>query len=479
LHVTVSRDSGLSLRDQLREAIQEKIKTGVLRPGERLPSSRQLADDLHLARSVVVEAYQQLEAEGYLTSVPRSGTRVAELALNGMVSDLIPLAGETETELPGGIPVRWDLRVGLANTRNFPRREWLASLQRALQHATPAQLEYPPVSGIDDLRVALASYLGRVRAVRTLPEHIMITAGFAQGLSVICQVLGEWGNDALGVEDPGHPNQRRFVEGMGLRSVPIPVDDQGMDIAALEASGVRAVLLTPSHQFPTGVALSDDRRAAIVAWARRVGGLIIEDDYDGEFWFDGADRPASLQSLAPDCVIYGGSVSKTLVPGLRLGWLAIPGSLMRAMESARMFRDLGISTICQLAYTWFIKTGRLNRHLLWMNRRYCEHRAALVSTLCAELPGAQVMGRAAGLHCTVRLPIGMDEYLVTAAAARHGIVVRGASSCFCEVPPPATSLIISYANYYPDSLASAMSALAAAALSTPAGRLAKGRHSGR
>ena len=466
LHVTISRDSALPLRDQLRGAIQEKIKTGVLRPGQRLPSSRQLANDLGLARSVVVETYQQLEAEGYLSSVPRSGTRVAELALNGMVNDLIPLAGEAEPELPGCFPVRWDLRVGLADTRNFPRRDWMASLRQAVQHATPAQLEYPPVSGIEDLRVALASYLGRVRAVRTLPEHLMITAGFAQGLSVVCQMVGERGQDALAVEDPGHPSERRFIEGMGLRSVPIPVDEEGLDIAALEASGVRAVLLTPAHQFPTGVVLSSDRRAALVAWARRVGGVIIEDDYDGEFWFDGADRPPSLQSLAPDCVIYGGSVSKTLAPGLRLGWLAIPGPLMAAMESARMSRDLGIDTICQVAYTWFIESGRLDRHLLVVNKRYSQHRSALASALSAELPGAQVIGRAAGLHCTLRLPDGMDEHRVTASASRHGVVVRGASACSCVVPPPAASLIIGYANYHPDSLASAMRALAAATRAT-------------
>lgn len=476
LHVTISRASQLSLRDQLRGAIQEKIKAGMLRPGQRLPSSRQLANDLRLARSVVVEVYQQLEAEGYLTSVPRSGTRVADLAMNGLVTDLMPLAGEAKAELSDSVPVRWDLRVGLADTRNFPRREWLASLRQAVQHAAPAHLEYPPVCGIDDLRVALASYLGRVRAVRALPANIMVTAGFAQGLSLICQMLGGQGHTALAIEDPGHPSERRFVEGLGFRSVPIPVDDEGMDIDALAASGVRAVLLTPAHQFPTGVVLSAERRAALVAWARRVGGLIIEDDYDGEFWFDGPDRFPALQSMAPDCVIYGSSVSKTLVPGLRLGWLAIPGGLTAAMEVTRMYRDLGISAICQLAYALFIESGRLDRHLLAMNKRYSQHRTALVSTLHAALPGAQVIGRAAGVHCTARLPVGMDEQQVTASAARHGVVVRGASSCSYAAPPPDASLIIGYANYHPDSLVSAMCTLASAAHATVSDRRA---HAGR
>lgn len=261
------------------------------------------------------------------------------------------------------------------------------------------------------------------------------------------------------------------MEGIGLRAVPIPVDGEGMDIASLEASGVRAVMLTPAHQFPTGVVLSPDRRAALVAWARRVGGVIIEDDYDGEFWFDGSDRPPSLQSMAPDCVVYGSSVSKTLAPGLRLGWLAVPGPLMLAVESTRMSRDLGVSTICQIAYSLFIEAGRLDRHLLQMNRRYRQHRTALVSTLGAESPSVEVIGRSAGLHCMLRLPQGTDEHQVVDAAARHGVVVRNASYCYYEAPPPASSLLIGYANHHPDSLANAARILAAAIRDTAESRL--------
>lgn len=410
----------------------------------------------------MVEAYQQLGAEGYLTPVPRSGTRVADRAAHGTAADMMPLAGEAGIEQPSRVPVSWDLRPGLADARNFPRREWTASLHKAVQDAVPSHLDYPPPSGIYELREVLAAYLGRVRAVHTLPEHIMITAGLAQGLSVVCQTLLDQGHTSLAIEDPGHPSERRFVEGVGLGAVPIPVDGEGMDIAALEASGVRAVMLTPAHQFPTGVVLSSSRRAALIAWARRVGGVIIEDDYDGEFWFDGPGRPPSLQSLAPDCVVYGSSVSKTLAPGLRLGWLAIPGSLMAAVESTRVHRDLGISTICQIAYAHFIEVGRLDRHLLHMNKRYRQHRTALVSALRAESPGVEVVGRSAGLHCLLRLPRDTDEHHVVDAAARHGVAVRGASCCYYEAPPPAGGLVIGYANHHPDSLASAARALAAA-----------------
>jgi GntR family transcriptional regulator / MocR family aminotransferase len=207
--------------------------------------------------------------------------------------------------------------------------------------------------------------------------------------------------------------------------------------------------------------LSPFRRAALVAWARRVGGLIVEDDYDGEFWFDSTDWPPSLQSMAPDCVVYGSSVSKTLAPGLRLGWVVVPGQLMAAAEAARMTHDLGMDAISQLAYCLFIETGRLDRHLMQMNKRYRQHRAALVSTLCAEFPGVAVVGRAAGLHCMVRLPHGMDERQVVDVVARHGVVVRGAGHFHYEAPPPAAGLVMGYAHHHPDSLVRAARTMAA------------------
>lgn len=456
LHINVDRDSLVPLHEQLRQGIKHMIAAGVLRPGERVPSTRDLSVDLRVARSVIVEAYEQLAAEGYLATSPRSGTRVAEKALAG--ADTAQMSGEQESN--GRLPVRWDLRTGLADGGGFPRREWLASLEEAVMAGTTSHLEYPPVSGITELRAELSAYLGRVRAVHAAPENIMITLGYAQGLSLIGEALRDQEHQTIAVEDPGHPGERRFLEDIGLRSIGVPVDDEGVDVMALSRSAARAILLTPAHQFPTGAVLSARRRVALVEWARKVGGLIIEDDYDGEFWFGGPGRPSALQSLAPGCVAYGGSASKTLAPGLRLGWFAIPPTLMPTVERIRMRRDMGHSAICQLAYAHFITSGRLDRHIRRMNRRYAERRQALLSVLETELPEAQVVGSAAGLHCLVRLPEDLDEWRVVRAARCNGVVVRGLSMLYCERKPTAPGLLIGFAAQPPDSLAQAMRVLA-------------------
>jgi GntR family transcriptional regulator / MocR family aminotransferase len=441
------------LYEQLRQGIKHLINTGILRPGERMPSTRHLSMDLRVARSVIVETYAQLTAEGYLAALPRSGTRVADAALAGTGATKVP----GEPEGIGRLPVRWDLRTGLADGGGFPRKEWLASLEDAIMASTTSHLEYPPVCGLPELRTELSAYLGRVRAVQAAPEHIMITLGYAQGLSLIAEALLDQGHRAIAVEDPGHPGERQFLGHIGLRIIGVPVDDEGVDVAALSCSGARAVLLTPAHQFPTGVVLSARRRAALIKWTRKVGGLVIEDDYDGEFWFGGPGRPSSLQGLGPDCVAYGGSASKTLAPGLRIGWFAVPPALMPTVERIKMRRDMGHSTICQLAYANFMTSGRLDRHIRRMNLRYAERRQALLSALESEVPDAEAMGAPSGLHCLVRLPMDLDERRVVRAARSNGIVVRDLGTLYCELAP---GLLIGFAAQPPDSLAQATRVLA-------------------
>jgi GntR family transcriptional regulator/MocR family aminotransferase len=376
----------------------------------------------------------------------------------------VPSAGRE----PGpGQAIRWDLRVGQADVSSFPRGDWSTCLQRVVRHASGAQLDYPPAAGVPELRAELASYLGRVRAVLTRPEQMMVTSGFAQGLSLLCHLLREQGHDSIAVEDPGHPSERRFIEGIGLRVVAIPVDGEGMDVDALAASRCRAVLVTPAHQFPTGAVLSPRRRAALVAWAQRRHGLVIEDDYDGEFWYGGAGRPAGLQPLDPDRVAYGGSASKSLAPGLRLGWLAVPAPLMPALERIRRRHDLGVSTIDQYAYTMLIQSGRLDRHLRRINKRYRERREALVRAVATGLPGARVTEPAAGLYSFVALPDHIDEAALVPAARRQGVLVQGVGHFACERPPPSAGLIVEHAKHPPDSLAAAVAALGRAARSLP------------
>ncbi|MEV6597104.1 PLP-dependent aminotransferase family protein [Actinoplanes sp. NPDC051346] len=458
LQLSVDRGSIRPLHEQLRSGIKQMIEAGTLRPDAPLPSSRRLADDLGLARSVVVEAYQQLSAEGYLVSVDRSGTRVARHAL----TIASPAARAPQSEEPASTdpPIRWDLRTGLADVSGFPRGEWSMCLQQVLQTATPAHLEYPSLSGVVELRRELAAYLGRVRAARTSADTIMLTAGFAQGLALLCTMLAEMGHTAVAVEDPGHPGQRRFIEGIGLNTVGIPVDAEGLDVEALAASGARAVLLTPANQFPTGAVLSDRRREGLTSWARQVDGLVVEDDYDAEFWFDSPRRPASVQGIDPDHVAYGGSASKTLAPGLRLGWLAVPAHLMPALKRARARQDLGASTLDQLAYAEFIATGRLERHLRRMRKRYHERLTTFVGAVDAHLPELKTSS-SVGLHSFLTLPSHLDERSLVKAARRSGVLLHGAEH-FTRDRPASPGLVVGYARHTPDALIGAVRALAAA-----------------
>ncbi|WP_025617476.1 PLP-dependent aminotransferase family protein [Salinispora cortesiana] len=458
LQLNLDRQSTTPLIEQLRSGIKSMIEAGALRPGAPLPSSRLLAADLRIARSVVVEAYQQLTAEGYLISVDRSGTRVANLA---PAQDRAVTGASGEPAL-STVSARWDLRTGLADVSGFPRAEWLTCLRRVLQTATPEHLEYPALAGAAELRSELTSYLGRVRAVRTTADTLMTTAGFAQGLALLSNMLLDLGHATVAVEDPGHPGQRRFLEDIGLRPVPVPVDDEGIDVQALAASEARAVLVTPVHQFPTGVVLSESRRAALVTWARKVDGIIVEDDYDAEFWFDDAERPPAVQGLAPERVVYGGSASKTLAPGLRIGWLAAPAHLTPVLERARARQDLGSSTIDQLGYADFIATGRLERHLRQMRRRYRERLEAFTAAVANLLPDFRLIGSPAGLHTFLAIPPYLGERALVDAAARRGVVVRGADHFAFHHRPPTPGLVVGDAVHSRDSLVGAASALAAA-----------------
>ncbi|WP_345284778.1 PLP-dependent aminotransferase family protein [Kitasatospora albolonga] len=428
LSVEVDRSSATSLAGQLQDALRHRITDGVLRPGTRLPSTRRLADDLGVSRSVAVEAYEQLAAEGWLTGRHGSGTCVSERA--GGTDSTAPPPAVALREPEPAAPVRWDLRTGRADPGNFPRQEWLASYRTVLAAAGREELDYPPVAGHPSLRRALADYLGRVRGVRTEAGSVMVTAGFAQGLSLLCEALPRLGIRTLAVEDPGHRSQRRFIEECGMRVVPVRVDHEGIDVGELAASGARAVLVTPAHQYPTGVVLSSARRQALVRWARESDGLVVEDDYDGEFWFDREVRPAALQELAPEHVVYAGTASKALVPGLRIGWLAVPPPLTAALDRVRSRRDLGTDGLTQCAFAELITSGLLDRHLRRVRARYRRRREAFTRAAAELLPEATLLGVSAGLHGYLQLPPTTDESALTSAALTRSVLVHGGA------PPP-------------------------------------------
>ncbi|MGW7362901.1 MocR-like pyridoxine biosynthesis transcription factor PdxR [Streptomyces sp. NPDC054841] len=437
--VEVIRDSKNSLTSQIQRSIKREISEGVLQPGTRLPSSRRLADDLEVSRSVVVEAYGQLVAEGYLEATRGAGTRVVpHLSAEPVVPALLD-----EGQVPAA---RWDLRTGGRNIPAFPRREWLSCYERVLHSAVPADHDYPPLAGAVRLRAELARYLGRLRGIRTTAEQIMVVAGFAQALGLLCAVLPDAGVDALGIEDPGHPGQRQFIHESGLRSVPIPVDEEGIDVEALAASQVRAVLVTPAHQFPTGVTLSPRRREALARWAHDVDGWVIEDDYDGGLWYERGTRPLALQRVAPEHVVYAGTASKALAPGLRLGWLAAPAGMLDRLLRARARHDLGTDNLTQLAFAELLRSGLFDRHLRRLNSQCRSRRDALEEAVRRHLPGAVVLGQAAGLHAYVRLPRHTDESALVAGALRRSVLVRGGAAFQARPRWDAPALVVGHAH---------------------------------
>ncbi|MGW1129134.1 MocR-like pyridoxine biosynthesis transcription factor PdxR [Streptomyces sp. NPDC002526] len=438
--IDVSREHVLPLTVQIQESIKREIAEGALHPGTRLPSSRQLAEDLRLSRSVVVEAYGQLVAEGYLEAAHGSGTRVAAH---------LAAAPQTPTLLADSRPepvARWDLRAHTTDPAAFPEREWLTAYQRAVRRMEPRELGYPPLSGLTPLRTELAGYLGRARGVHTTREHIMVVAGFAQAFGMVCEVLPRLGIDTLAVEDPCHPRQRQFIGESGLRCLPVPVDEDGIDVTALARSGARAVLVTPAHQFPTGVVLSAERRAALVRWAQEADGWIIEDDYDGDLWLTHGRRPTALQRLDPSRVLYAGTASKSLAPGMRLGWLAVPPRLHGPLEEARARRDLGCEALTQLAFAEFLATGLFDRHLRRRRARLRTRAETLHQAVRRHLPGARIAGATAGLHACLQLPYRVDEPSLVTGARRHSVLVRGGRAYHHRPWLARPTLVVGYAS---------------------------------
>ena len=411
LLLELDRSDGRPLYARLENALRRAIRTGRLEPGARLPSTRALAGDLSISRGTVIEAYAQLSAEGYLVGRVGSGTRVAALPRAGADT-----ASQTRID---DVP-RWDFRPGLPDPATFPRSAWSAASRRALQGLPDRALAYPPAAGAAALREALAAYLRRVRGVDADPARIVICAGFAQGVALVGQVLKARGVDVVGIEDPGYWQLPRHLAFAGLDVEPIATDEQGVSTDAVASSGVEAVVVTPAHQFPTGVLLSPSRRASLIGWATKGRGLVIEDDYDAEFRYD---RPSvgALQGLASDQVIYAGSVSKTLSPALRLGWLVLPTSIVEAVIEAKAAADLGAPLLPQLALAQMLGTAAYDRHVRRVRRLYRQRRDALVAALAHHAPDIAVHGLNAGLHAVARLPEGVDESALVKAAAERSV----------------------------------------------------------
>lgn len=462
VHVNLDRAKG-GITDQIASRLREAIREGRLAAGVRLPATRELARDLGVSRGVVVEAYERLVAEGFLISRVGAGTRVAPAGVR---------PPGTAARPPRRVRPYYGLRPTTPDLTGFPRERWLAAIKHVLATMPPDALDYADPGGVEELREEIAGRLRRVRAADVHPDNVVIVGGVAQGLSLSVRALaalasgsavarrarhdldwfmerirdgdgvpGAWPyppspSVRLAVEDPTSLRQIPLLRAAGAELVAIPVDEEGIDVAALRRSGARAVLLTPAHQFPTGVVLSPRRRAELMAWAAETGAMVVEDDYDAEFRFDRAPV-GCLQGLAPDRVVLAGSVSKPLAPGLRLGWVVAPPSIAESVRVARGELDLGSPVVEQYALAHLLRTGAYDRHLRRMRREYRRRRDALVEALARHLPEVEVRGVPAGLHVYVELPPEWDEAAVSRAAREAGLAAEEVGPMRTAPGPPA------------------------------------------
>ncbi|MER5378716.1 PLP-dependent aminotransferase family protein [Streptomyces sp. NPDC002688] len=424
----------------LQAALREAVRSGRLAPGTRLPSSRELAGDLGVSRGLVTEAYEQLTAEGYLRSDRGAGTWVG-----GAVRAVGPRARD---HAPRSAGVRADFVAGTPDLSLFPRAAWAAAHRGVLAELPHQALGYPDPRGLPRLRTALAELLVRRRGVVADPERVIVVSGVAQAMTLLGFVLHARGATGVGVENPGSPEHGSLFASAGVGTVPLPLDGEGLAIAPLKASGVRAVVTTPAHQFPTGIAYSARRRTELLDWARSVDGLVVEDDYDGDFRYDRAPVGA-LQGLDPEHVAYTGSVSKSLAPGLRLGWLLVPAAHVEEVVERKRTMDLGNPVLDQALLARFVERGDYDRQLRRCQRAYRERRDSLVAALEEHFPGAEVSGIAAGLHVVVTLPARygpQDRFRERAAAA--GAVVR-LTEHYGETAVDGVRLVLGYAHLSP------------------------------
>lgn len=412
--MALDRSRPRGLRAQLEEELRAAIRIGRLAPGVALPSTRALAADLGVTRGVVVDAYDQLIAEGYLVSRP--GARA-------VVGDTGQAAARPAAQQPTPPAVDIDFRPGYPDLDLFPRAAWLRCTKAALATMPAAELGYGDPRGLAALRLALADHLARVRGLDADPDHIVVCSGFQHGIALTLAALAATGRRTVAVEDPGYEGAVEACAALGLAHVGVPVDADGIDVDALAGTTARAVAVTPAHQSPTGVVLSAERRARLTDWARDVEGFVLEDDYDVEFRYD--RRPVgALQGVDPDRVVYLGTTSKTLGPGVRLGWIVVPPSLLNTVLAHRKATDGGSSTIVQATFARFIAEGHLDRHLRRSRRTYRGQRDALVAALDRHLPEVTVTGVAAGLQLLVLLPEGTDERAFCDAALDRRVKVH-------------------------------------------------------
>ncbi len=443
---SLDRHPGETLRAALERTLRDAILSGALREGVRLPGSRALARDLGVSRGVVSDAYEQLGSQGFLITRSRSVPIVAAAARRRSVWPE-PIRDQPRP--------RFDLTPTTPDVTLFPVGRWLTASQRAARQAGSRVLEYREPRGETALRDALADHLGRTRGVVADSDQILITQGTAQSIDLLLRVLRARGSNRVAVEDPSHTTQQERVAAYGLTLVPQPTDGDGLIITGLVAD---AVLVTPAHQFPTGSVMSAGRRRQLLAWAQSSGGLIVEDDYDAEFRYD-REPVRALQGLAPDHVVEVGTVSKTLAPALRLGWVVAPPSLVDGLAKQKRLADDFSPPLNQLTLAEFLRCGDYDRHIRSARTIYRARRNRMLTALEEHLPEFSVGGIAAGVHLVLRLPNSVDDQAMAAHALQSRIRVPALSS-FSIKPSDQRGLVIGYGQLHETAVSAAIQRLA-------------------
>lgn len=443
------------MHERLARSLRTAIRDGLLAPGSALPASRTLAADLRCSRWVVTQAYEQLVAEGYLESHTGSATRIRPIEQTPATGRQRPPTPTT----PPRRPPRFDLAPGLPDLRAFPRQRWAEAVRAQLATLSYADLGYPTPEGAMWLRDVLAAYLRRVRGANPIAADITICGSVTDGVSRFCRALRTVGHTRIGVEDPGWTRLRNAVAGLGLEPVGIGVDADGLRVDELaEHPDVRAVLLTPAHQFPTGTVLGPKRRVELLDWARSVDGVLLEDDYDAEFRYD--RRPVgTVQGTEPSRVALFGSLSKTMSPALGLGWMVTPPDWTAAVRAADVSAPPP-PMLDQLAFAGFLGSGGYDRHLRNARQRYRRRRDALVEAIRQRLPDAQLTGIAAGLHLVLELPPGTSSAAVVEQAAGADVGVRDLDSYRIQPDPSTPGLVLGYGNLNDNAVVPAVTELA-------------------
>ncbi len=449
-HLPLDRAATIPLYRQIYDGLRQAILAGLLRPGQRVPSTRALAGELEVSRFPVLAAYDQLLHEGYLTGRTGAGTFVSATLPDDAFrpeaqADSVPKVAPAQPRDEGGLN---PFRISLPGLDHFPHAEWGRLVVRHARNLSPALMAYGDPAGLEALRSAVAQHLRTARAVRCEAEQVLIVSGSQAALRIAATVLLGRGS-GVAVEDPGYAGARAALLSSAARVLPVPVDAQGLSVAELRALGnqVSAVYVTPSHQYPLGMSMTATRRLELLEWAERQQGWVLEDDYDSEYRY--VSRPlGSLQGMdARGRVIYVGSFSKVLFPSLRVGYLVVPPALHERFVEEREALDLFSPTLYQLALADFLRDGHFARHLRRMRTVYARRRAALLEGLARHCAASlSVLNADAGLHVSTLLPTGVDDVAVVRRLRSRDLTANPLSPCYLG-SSPRSGLLLGFGGF--------------------------------